>query len=93
MKVWAKLLTKQKIKDDTVMEFDCDTRPEDMDTWQEYIGELCLALKQARPVILTKHIEQLVKHSRTSFSKNDFLEEIHFEKMEVEIFGEQENRP
>lgn len=88
MKVWAKLLKNQKIKEDIVLSFDCDRRPDDTDTWQRYIGELCQGLKQSRPVILSKHVQQLARHARTTFLKSDFLEQVSFDKMEVELFEE-----
>ncbi len=89
MKLWALLRTKQKIVRDVVMEFPVE-RPEDVDGWQEIIGELCRALHESRPVILNKHAEQLSRFSRTAFLPQDFIESVAFDKMEVEIFPEKQ---
>ena len=89
MKLWALLRAKQKIVRDVVMEFQIE-RPEDVDGWQEIIGELCRALHESRPVILNKHADQLIRFSRTVFLPQDFMESVSFDKMEVEIFPEKQ---
>ncbi len=87
MKIWALLRTKQKIQEDTVMEFSFSP-PFDAEMWQHTIGELCQALQIGRPVIMQKHLSQLVQFSRTAFLPSDFLETVSFDRFEIELFPE-----
>lgn len=88
MKIWAFIRKHQKIIQDVVIEFH-ETRDASFEQWQTIIGELCQALQQSRPVILNKHIEQLTQFARTTFLPDDFLEDVAFDKFEVEIFPEE----
>ncbi|MDL2218320.1 hypothetical protein LJC27_06640 [Christensenellaceae bacterium OttesenSCG-928-M15] len=85
IKIWALLRKKQKIVADVVLEF---VRPDDEQSWQETIGALSTALQQSRPVLLSKHFDQLEQFRRTIFYPSDFVETVDFDKMEIELFPE-----
>ena len=63
-------------------------RPSDISGWMPVLHELCQALDLARPVILTKHINELDRFSHTIFKQSDFMEPIAFDRFEIEIFPE-----
>ncbi len=54
--------------------------------WAEPIGELCRELNLSRPVILKKHIRDLLNFSHTSFRPGDFMEKVDFDRLEIELF-------
>ncbi len=88
MKVWGLLRNHHKIAKDVVQEFNTDGRPNSLESWTPVIGELCQALDLSRPVILQKHIDELARFSRTTFRPADFMEPVHFQRFEIEIFPE-----
>ncbi len=92
MKVWALVRANQKIVRDVVVEFP-GSRPDTIDDWQPILGELCQKLHESRPVMLNKHLHQLLRFSRTEFLPSDFMETIDFEKLELMIFPEKNAGP
>ncbi len=92
MKVWAKIVTQQKIKKDVVREFS-PARPSDSRGWHEVLAELARPLDLACPVLLGKHVQELARFGRTSFLPSDFLESVAFDRFEVEIFPEKKTPP
>ncbi len=87
MKIWAAIRTDGKIQQDIVMEFS-DLSQARVEDWGPIIGELCHALDLARPVLLKKHLHDLVHFLHTAFTAADFMEPIAFDKLTVEIFPE-----
>ena len=88
MKIWAQLYIEHKVAKDIIIEF-TGKRPRNKETWRQIIGELCDALNQIHPVMLNKHINQLVRLSRTCFIAADFLEPTEFTKLEVQILPDE----
>lgn len=89
MRVWATVRKRQRILADVVREFPTGPgRPGDLEGWTPVIGELAAALDLSRPVILEKHVNELLKFSRTVFRPADFMEPVEFERFEIEIFPE-----
>ena len=87
MKIWAAIRTDGKIQQDIVMEFS-DLSQARVEDWGPIIGERCHALDLARPVLLKKHLHDLVHFLHTAFTAADFMEPIAFDKLTVEIFPE-----
>ena len=63
-------------------------RPFDAEGWGRLITELVKPLDLASPVLLKKHIEELARFNRTWFTQADFIENISFDRFELEIFPE-----
>ena len=40
----------------------------------------------ARPIIMNKHINELLSFGHTVFRADDFIEKIDFDRLEVELF-------
>lgn len=87
MKIWGIIRSDQRIEKDIVIEFDNQKR-EEIREWDKIIGETARALDLSRPVILQKHIRELLSFSRTVFKPADFMESVSFDKFEIEIFPE-----
>ncbi len=85
MKVWARVRRDNKTIAQHVVEIEQKSAAE-VKCWQEPIGELCRALNLSRPVILKKHIRDLESFSHTHFSPGDFMENVDFDRLEIELF-------
>ena len=87
MKLWAKVLKQHKIIQEAVREFSL-ARPSDAEGWNRVLVDLCKPLDLACPVLLNKHVQELAQFSRTVFSQSDFMENVSFDRFEIEIFPE-----
>ena len=87
MRIWAKTTIEHKIQTEVVQEFAL-ARPSDLLGWTPIIDALCRALDVARPVILNKHVHELNTFSHTFFKVSDFMDDIAFDRFEIEIFPE-----
>lgn len=90
MKIWARVMTRQRIEADCVQAF--DARPTDADGWETVLHELCKPLDLSRPVLLEKHFRELARFDRTAFFPSDFMEPVPFDRFELEIFPEKRER-
>ena len=87
MKLWAKVHKQHKIIQEAVREFSL-ARPSDAEGWNRVLVDLCKPLDLACPVLLNKHVQELAQFSRTVFSQSDFMENVSFDRFEIEIFPE-----
>jgi hypothetical protein len=84
-RIWGILRIKEKIAQDLVVELE----EADLD---ESLEALCMKLDIPRPVVLRKHREEFARFFRTRFSKDDFIESVHFAYFEVELLRERKNK-
>ena len=91
MRVWAKVLKEHRIMRETVREF-ASARPSDMEGWSSLLHELCQDLDLCRPVILRKHVNDLLRFSRVVFKPADFIESVDFDEFEIEVLSEKKKR-
>jgi len=87
VKLWAKVLKNHKITQEAVREFSL-ARPSDAEGWNGVLVDLCKPLDLACPVLLEKHVRELAQFSRTVFTQADFIENVSFDRFEIEIFPE-----
>ncbi len=91
MRIWAKVLQDHTIQQQTVREFS-SARPSDLEGWSVLLHELCQDLDLCRPVILRKHVNDLVRFSRVVFKPADFIEPVDFDEFEIEVISEKKKR-
>ena len=87
MKLWAKVHKQHKIIQEAVREFSL-ARPSDAEGWNRILVDLCKPLDLACPVLLNKHVQELAQFNRTVFSPGDFMENVSFDRFEIEIIPE-----
>ena len=87
-KLWGILRKKHRIWKDKVVEVAGD----DLSAAQEAVGEISYALDIPRPIWLDKHTDEIERFGRTSFSQDDFVEPIAFDKFEIEFLREEKRR-
>ena len=75
--LWVRLMKKTRILRDL-------TVPCAKEDWQEALGEACKQLDLSRPVLLRKHERDWEEFSQAHFLRGDFLEDVPFDRMEVE---------
>ena len=87
MKLWAKIFKIHKIVSDVVRE-ETLARPSDFDDIFPILQEFCRELDLACPVLLQNHLSDFNKFGRVVFRKSDFMEDVSFDKFEIEIIIE-----
>jgi len=87
MTLWAKVYKEHKIIRQAVHEFS-SARPSSLDGLAAIVNTICKPLDLACPVLLNKHLSELRHFSRTVFYPADFMEDVKFDRFEIEIFPE-----
>lgn len=86
MRIWVKLIQDNRLQKDTVVEdYTEDTRTHKV---FHALEKACLELDLARPIWLDSNIKDFQVHSKTRFTKDSFVEEIHFDYMEFQVIEE-----
>jgi len=76
--IWVRLMHKTRIDRDTTVE--CT-----LDDWQEALEEACHKLDVPRPLLLPRHERDWNEFSQARFLKEHFMEDVPFDRMEVEF--------
>jgi hypothetical protein len=58
----------------------------------EGLCEICKKFDIARPIVLEKHKRDMDTFLLMRFSPQDFIEEVDFDRLEVEIYLEKKNK-
>lgn len=85
--LWAKVKKHQKIVAQATDEWQ-QSGKWDEDSLHEAMSGICHALDVARPVLLKKHKDDANSFSRIVFTKNDFVEPVAFDQLEVEFLAQ-----
>ena len=80
-KIWAKLQNGDKILKDCMIETDKYYR---MNNFVDYIQQICYELDIPNPIVLSTHFEKFMEFNHVKFVVDDFVEEVHFEKLILE---------
>lgn len=89
MKYWGVLRTDGRIVKDVLLETPHRTKA-DVADYAALVNELCRALDLSQPVFLKKHVRDFEQFARAVFKPEDFMEPVHFDKFEVELFFKDE---
>ena len=85
VKIWARIRKNNKTTAQEVIEIPQKNASE-VEDWHEALCELCSKLNLSRPVILDKHVNELLRFSHTVFRPDDFMEQVAFDRLEIELF-------
>ena len=83
IKVWGKTKINNKIIKDCIVKFDEDFSEESI---LESVYKICIKFDIPRPIILDKHKKDMHEFLLMQFLPDDFIEEVDFDKFEIEIF-------
>ncbi|AGY76761.1 MULTISPECIES: hypothetical protein [Clostridium] len=82
LKIWGKLVKHNKIiKDEVVVSEDGENYQEDL---KSCILELCRKFDIEKPYWLPANLEEYNRRSKTSFNSDNFIDEVEFDKFEIE---------
>ncbi len=75
--IWVKLIRKNRIEMDIAL--DCNRKD-----WLETLEQACHALDVGKPMVLPRHERDWDQFSQVRFLKDHFIENVPFDRMEVE---------
>ena len=78
--LWAKILKNNRLIKDYVLKVN-DYSCEELG---EYIKEICYNLDLETPVLLSKHFNFLEMYNMIKFSKDDFIDYVDFDFLQIE---------
>ncbi len=83
MKFWGKIKTEDRIQRDLVQD-DTD--------FPAALVSLCGRFDIGKPIICEKHAAEMHAFGRTVFYPDDFIEQIDFDTLEIEIINTRKNK-
>lgn len=86
-RIWGKLLKDNRLMKDTVI---CIDNYELSRTAKVYeaLNQICLEFDLAKPIWLDSNKNDFIKHARTKFTKDSFIEEIEFDYLDFQVIEE-----
>lgn len=86
MRIWFKIYDNTRILSQlTVDNYENDTRTHKIFAALE---EACVKMDLGKPIWLDKNVAEFQKHRKTRFHQDNFVEEIEFDYLEMEIIEE-----
>ncbi len=85
-RLWGKIWKDNHLVRDTVI---CDSR-DDTRTHKIFraLDEICLQFDLGKPIWLDANVRDFQRHSRTRFSQDNFIEQIDFDRLEIQVIEE-----
>ena len=86
-RLWAKIFKDNRLIKDMVV---CNDSTELRRTQKIFmaIDEICYAFDLAKPIWLESTIRDFKKHDKTRFTKDNFIEAIDFDYLEIQVIEE-----
>ncbi len=81
VKIWAKVLKKDKILKSYVFEKEGEI---DYSEFFDYLKDICENLDIPTPVLIKTHLFNYAKYNNVRFREGDFVESISFDKLVLE---------
>jgi hypothetical protein len=86
-RLWAKIMVSGKMVKNMTIE-NSDSSLNRTKKIFNSIDEICYAYDLSKPIWLDKNIREFKKNSRTRFTKDNFVDEIEFDSMDIEVIEE-----
>jgi len=86
-RLWAKIITSGKIVKNMTIE-NSDSSLNRTKKIFHAIDEACYVYDLSKPLWLDKNINEFKKNSKTRFTKDNFVDEIDFDFLEIEVIEE-----
>lgn len=81
MKIWARLVTDDKIQKDILYHSPLKMSKTNYEVW---LREICHQLDVPNPVLLDHHFKNFVNFHNTKFKQDDFVETLDYDVLIVE---------
>lgn len=86
MKIWFKIWKDTRLlQAETIEDYSEDTRTHKI---FNAVEEACLRFDLGKPIWLDANIGEFKRHAKTRFSKDNFVEEIEFDYLEMQVIEE-----
>ena len=86
-RLWAKIMVSGKMVKNMTIE-NSDSSLNRTKKIFNSIDEICYAYDLSKPIWLDKNIREFKKNSKTRFTKDNFVDEIEFDSMDIEVIEE-----
>lgn len=83
-RVWGKIFKDNKLIKDTVICIDDYSLSRTKKVYKA-LEEMCYEFDLAKPIWLKKNQQDFIKHSRTRFDSDNFVEEINFDYLDFHL--------
>lgn len=84
-KIWAKTITNHKIVDSYVYH---SADKFDSEEFLYYLTDICHEMDIPTPVVLSSHVRNYTQFNITKFKKEDFVESVPFDSLQLENAGD-----
>lgn len=86
MRIWFKIFHDTHMLQDTTIEDESlETRTHKV---FQAIEAVCYEFDLGKPIWLDKNVEEFKRHAKTRFTKDNFVEQIEFDFLEMEVIEE-----
>lgn len=86
MRIWFKIFTDTHLmRDLTIENYEDDTRTHKV---FKSLEDACIELDLGKPIWLDSNVKEFKKHGKTRFTKDNFVEEIDFDFLEMHVIEE-----
>lgn len=86
-RLWAKIIISGKMVKNITIE-NSDSSLNRTKKIFSALDEVCYAYDLSKPLWLDKNIREFKKNSRTRFTKDNFVDEIEFDSLDIEVIEE-----
>ena len=85
-RLWGKIWKDNHLLNDITIKDDSD----DTRTHKIFhaLDEICMEMDLGKPLWLDSNISEFKRHSRTRFSQDNFIEQIEFDYLEIQVIEE-----
>ena len=87
MRIWGKIMKDNRLLRDIVVEINDVGMSRTKKVYQS-LEEMCYALDLAKPIWLDSNNQDFIRHARTKFTKDSFMEEIDFDYLDFQVIEE-----
>ena len=86
-RIWGKLIKNNRLLKDMVVEIEVYTISRTKKVYQA-LDEICYEFDLAKPIWLETNKEDFIRHARTKFTKDSFIEDIEFDYLDFQVIEE-----
>ena len=86
-RIWGKLIKNNRLLKDMVVEIEDYTISRTKKVYQA-LDEICYEFDLAKPIWLETNKEDFIRHARTKFTKDSFIEDIEFDYLDFQVIEE-----
>ena len=86
-RIWGKVMKDNHLVKDTVVCIDDYTISRTKKVYQA-LDQICYEFDLAKPIWLDTNKDDFIRHARTKFTKDSFIEEIDFDYLDFQVIEE-----